>query len=160
MTRLSFVLLAEGSAKKATFRPEEDESQWWSRRDALVRCTALALWSFEGKQQQEKMVEEVTIIYPDDELTVMRVDSSLTAKISVPCERALIRAFKSAAGLQETGARPEREIECVRQAFRSSQLEKGTPAGAAAVFESFSKREVIPHIPGTPFTNGNCQASV
>jgi len=141
MVKLSFSLLAEGSAKKSTWRPDEDETQWWSRRDALVRCTALALWSFKDKTA-DKCVEEVSIIYPDDELTVMRVDASVTDEIKVPCEKALIRCFKNAAGIQETGAKPEKGVECTRQAFRSSQLEKGTSVAAEAVFSSFSKREV------------------
>jgi len=141
MVKLSFALLAEGSAKKSTWRPDEDETQWWARRDALVRCTALALWSFK-EEKAEQLVEEVSIIYPDDELTVMRVDARVTNDIKVPCEKALIRCFKTAAGLQETGAKAEKGVECIREAFRSSQLEKGTAMPAEKVFSSFSKREV------------------
>ena len=153
MVHLSFALLAEGSAQKSTWRPDEDETQWWSRRDALVRCTALALWSFQEVTPTGNIstVDEVSLIYPDDELTVMRVDSNLTSEIKVPCERALIRCFKNAAGVQEKGARRMagfavdwKGVQCTRQAWRASQLERGTTsAGAEAVFESFSKREAL-----------------
>ena len=84
------------------------------------------------------------MIFPDDELTVMRVDKSITRKLKVPCERGVLRAFKAAAALQEAGSRPEQEIECVREAFRASRLAQGTPSSSAgSVFESFSKREVV-----------------
>ena len=38
--------LREGAANKDSWRPSADESQWVSRRDALVRCVAQALWGF------------------------------------------------------------------------------------------------------------------
>jgi hypothetical protein len=38
---LRVVLLASGiGADPTTYRPGSDESQWWNRRDALVRCVA------------------------------------------------------------------------------------------------------------------------
>merc|ERR1712100_228747 len=84
----------------------------------------------------------------------MRVDSSLTSLVKVSCERKLIRCFKHAAaveeqrrnssGLGQTGNGLHNGVECVRKAFRSSQLQKGLGnKSAAAVFDCFSKREVV-----------------
>jgi hypothetical protein len=43
---LRVILLANGiGADPTTYRPGSDESQWWSRRDALVRCVAAFFFS-------------------------------------------------------------------------------------------------------------------
>eukprot|EP00978_Attheya_sp_CCMP212_P003498 scaffold7218_cov52-Attheya_sp.AAC.4 len=46
---LTIVLLCGGSGSLAhTYRPANDESQWWGRRDALVRCVTTSLFSSHG----------------------------------------------------------------------------------------------------------------
>ena len=44
---LTVVLMCKGRGSDS-FRPNRDESQWWSRRDALVRCVASFLFSGTG----------------------------------------------------------------------------------------------------------------
>jgi hypothetical protein len=44
---LKVVLLANGiGSDPATYRPESDESQWWNRRDALVRCVTAFFFGY------------------------------------------------------------------------------------------------------------------
>ena len=40
--RVSFLLLCDGSCDVKVWKPDEDRSQWWSRRDGLVRMTTAA----------------------------------------------------------------------------------------------------------------------
>lgn len=43
---LCFILLCSGNGADSTsYKPNRDETQWWQRRDALVRCTSAALFS-------------------------------------------------------------------------------------------------------------------
>jgi len=46
--RVSYVMLVAGNCKHQTFKPAKDDSQWWGRRDALVRSVAAALWRTQG----------------------------------------------------------------------------------------------------------------
>ena len=46
MSVLRIVLLCKGRGHDPTsFKPDRDDSQWWNRRDALVRCVAASLYS-------------------------------------------------------------------------------------------------------------------
>jgi len=46
---LTYVLLCSGYGSDPNhFRPNRDDSQWWGRRDALVRCTCAALYTYLG----------------------------------------------------------------------------------------------------------------
>ncbi len=43
---ITIVLLCSGNGSDAkSYRPNRDDSQWWGRRDALVRCVSAALFS-------------------------------------------------------------------------------------------------------------------
>ena len=44
MSRVEVVLFVKGKGSDAaSFRPRRDETQWWNRRDAIVRCVAAFL---------------------------------------------------------------------------------------------------------------------
>jgi hypothetical protein len=46
MSSLTIALLCKGRGADAkSYKPDRDDSQWWSRRDALVRCVTSALFS-------------------------------------------------------------------------------------------------------------------
>jgi hypothetical protein len=45
---IKVILLVNGTgANPVSYRPDADESQWWSRRDALVRCVAAYLFCYD-----------------------------------------------------------------------------------------------------------------
>jgi len=68
---LRVVLLCKGKgADKDSYRPRSDESQWWGRRDALVRCVASFLFgatdSNDNRNQSNKTKKELVLLFDED----------------------------------------------------------------------------------------------
>lgn len=92
---ISVVLLCKGrGADAASYRPNRDESQWWSRRDALVRCVTAFLFgpvTFSSNESGRELI----LIFDDD---FAKVYLTLDRKCSiVPTEQAILSLFKQAA---------------------------------------------------------------
>lgn len=95
MCRLKAVLFASGAGGIASsYKPTRDESQWWNRRDALVRCVAAFLFGPRPVAHDDK--RELVIIFSDDMARVhMYYDPPKVEKL-VPLEKAIISIWKNA----------------------------------------------------------------
>lgn len=66
---LKVVLFCSGNgADVASYRPRRDDSQWWNRRDALVRCVASFLFGPANVSKQQK--RELVLLYDGDHCRV------------------------------------------------------------------------------------------
>jgi hypothetical protein len=105
------VLLCKGrGADASSFKPNHDESQWWSRRDALVRSVAAFLY---GPSSSVREKREIVMIFDED---YCRMDmSTLGADIVVvPTEQAILQLWKEAAsnpGISYKGVTCRRDSE-------------------------------------------------
>lgn len=106
---LRVVLFCKGrGADASSYKPYHDESQWWNRRDALVRCVAAFLYgpiSSVSSQQRE-----LVLIFEDD-LCAMKMSleeeqkaadnrNMMTTSLDVtvvPTEQAILKLWKQAA---------------------------------------------------------------
>ena len=67
---LTIVLLCSGKgADTQSYRPNLDESQWWGRRDALVRCVAASLFGPRGGIRNDRSAPDAPSI--DTELVLL-----------------------------------------------------------------------------------------
>jgi hypothetical protein len=100
MCRLKVVLFAKGRGSDAsTYRPNRDDSQWWNRRDALVRCVAAFLFGPNGKADHRELVilfdedlSRMHMTYRQPELT-----TSPDACLLIPSEQTIVSLWKKAA---------------------------------------------------------------
>lgn len=114
--RLTVVLFCSGNgADVKSYRPKRDESQWWNRRDALVRCVSSFLFcrAIDGPRH------ELILFYDGDHSCVhmemvdnhseqedqkmgitkhTKVSVSKAAEIFIPTEQSIIALWKEAVG--------------------------------------------------------------
>jgi hypothetical protein len=89
---LRVVLLCKGpGADPNSFRPNRDDSQWWGRRDALVRCVSSFLFGPKSNVGQREL-----LFLFDDDLARMSMRLSKTCRV-VPTEKAVVSLWKKAA---------------------------------------------------------------
>ena len=89
---LKVILLCKGrGADASSYRPNRDESQWWSRRDALVRCVA----SFLFGPHAEGSKKELVMLF-DDDLARIHMTKEV-GSTAIPTERTIVRLWKQAA---------------------------------------------------------------
>lgn len=106
---LSFVVLCDGPYNHDSFRPNEDERQWWGRRDALVRITHASCYSSPGNSNgatksltfvfhsadtssKSSKMEEDSLNY----IGIAAISSGLLCKeIAVPAEVPIIRKLRN-----------------------------------------------------------------
>lgn len=117
---ISFIILADGPSAANSFRPNDDETQWWSRRDALVRMTNMACYygrnivnpttdeliiffnELSNPSQHEKKVEIIeegrnSANRQTYNTAVMVMEPKLMINdIAVPCEYSIIKAWRNA----------------------------------------------------------------
>lgn len=93
MSQVDIVLFVRGrGSDKASFRPNRDETQWWNRRDALVRCIA----SFLFGPHSDKMRKSVILLF-DEDWTRIRLELKDGARASfLPIEKNVIFLIKKA----------------------------------------------------------------
>lgn len=111
---VSFILLCSGTVDARSFRPDLDDSQWWGRRDALVRCASV-LWAGHGVRAPS--VREVCLLHSDD-LAVLRITVEAVDGCPTPTEHALVGAWRAAAE-----GRAVRGVRCERDVWRAAILE-------------------------------------
>ena len=89
---LKVVLLCKGrGADASSYRPNRDESQWWSRRDALVRCVTAFLFGPSTKHCKKELV----LLFDDD---LARIHMTVEEDSDViPTEQAIVSLWKQAA---------------------------------------------------------------
>jgi len=105
MCLLKVVLFVKGRGSDAsTYRPNRDESQWWNRRDALVRCVAALLL---GPTPEHR---ELVLLYDEDfsrmHMTYRQPESTSVSGSLVPTEQAIVALWKRAAS-QDNGEKVE-----------------------------------------------------
>ena len=89
-----------------SLRPNRDDSQWWGRRDALVRCISSFLFS----PWPEKGSRELVFVF-DDDLAQMTIKVSENCN-TIPTERMIISLWKRAAQKLNTKVE-ENGMECI-----------------------------------------------
>ena len=87
------VLLCKGRGSDASsYRPNRDESQWWNRRDALVRCVAAFLYG-PASTTCKHHSRELVLIHDEDYARIeMRAQPNI-----VPTEQAILSLWREAA---------------------------------------------------------------
>eukprot|EP01040_Poterioochromonas_malhamensis_P014912 gene14912-16599_t len=106
---LSFVVLCDGPYNHDSFRPNEDERQWWGRRDALVRITHASCYSSPGNSNGA--TKSLTFVFHSADIgsksSRIEEDSSncigiadisselLCKEIAVPAEASIIRKLRN-----------------------------------------------------------------
>ena len=96
------VLLANGiGSNPQTYRPNADESQWWNRRDALVRCvTAFFFCSTKiSDSNKSRSTKEIIILFDEDwsYFSMKCLPSTTTINPQIPCESNIIQLWKCSA---------------------------------------------------------------
>jgi hypothetical protein len=137
MCRLKVVLFAKGRGSDAsTYRPNRDDSQWWNRRDALVRCVAAFLLGPEVGDHRE------LIILFDEDLSRMHMSyrkpessSADACHCLVPSEQNIVSLWKQAAS-QENG-------EPVELSGLTCRLAASRKSSESRVSGMDSKRDVL-----------------
>ena len=103
---LRVVLLCTGrGAEKTSYRPRADESQWWGRRDALVRCVASFLFGANtntraGGTSTTTTRKELVLLFEEDLARVhMTLDTTGVVDNSraFPKEETIVQLWKHAA---------------------------------------------------------------
>ena len=135
---LKVVLLCKGpGSNDDALRPNRDDSQWWGRRDALVRCISAFLFS----PRPETGSRELVFLF-DDDLAKMTIKVSKNCNI-VPTEKAIISFWKRAAQkLNKTIA--EDGIECMVEIDPTFQ--SNTPSSGELPSGLDSKRQVLEYL--------------
>jgi hypothetical protein len=139
MCRLKVVLFANGrGADASTYKPNRDDSQWWNRRDALVRCVSAFLF---GPEVDDASHRELIILY-DDDLSRMHMTyrqpesaSAEACQCLIPSEQNIVSLWKQAAS-QENG-------EPVELSGLTCRLVASRKSGESRVSGMDSKRDVL-----------------
>ena len=102
---VSVVLLCMGrGGDPNSFRPARDESQYWCRRDALVRCVTAFLFGPSGcsptncNSHSSSNNREMILIFDDDHAQVHLSLAAADSKMDIiPSEQVILALFKQAA---------------------------------------------------------------
>ena len=176
MVALTICLLCSGKGAEAqSYRPNLDESRWWGRRDALVRCVAASLYGPRNTKQRPDRIELCLLF--DEDGCVMRMQSPPLGlrQDDVPTERRIVSMWRAAAseagrsqkpaglgfGRSLSGQTPEAAVTCIREPWTyasgndASGNDEGpltassTPTTADIAFDMSrleSKRDILEHI--------------
>ena len=108
MTFLRAVLFAKGTGSDASsYQPNRDESQWWNRRDALVRCVAAFLFGPSSGRR------ELVLLFEDDLSRMhMTYDVEHNKERLVPKEHTIVGLWKKAAQQKHGEWVQERGLTC------------------------------------------------
>jgi hypothetical protein len=146
------ILLANGiGANPISYRPNADESQWWNRRDALVRCVIAYLFCYQ--KNVDVLVpcsrKELIIVFDEDWSTLsMRYEPKRYAPRLVPTEQVIIDLWKRAT--KHPGISVEQHgLSCICTTMHSSALHSIASQNPAARIESGSKRELLDYLHST-----------
>lgn len=117
--QVAFIVLSDGPCDSQSFRPNEDQSQWWSRRDALVRIVKAACCHGD---QPAAHVHSIQVVFHNGSnkhknhgkgsnvgdshsnvgLSFIQPAQLMTA-IQHPCEQTIIKAWKASFQEAEDG---------------------------------------------------------
>ncbi|KDO35657.1 hypothetical protein SPRG_18819 [Saprolegnia parasitica CBS 223.65] len=132
MVHVKVVLLCKGrGGDAASYQPHRDESQWWNRRDALVRCVSAFL---HGPSSAYCTSRELVLVH-DEDWARMHV----TKGDATPSEFNVVNAWRETA----QHAKASSASSAVACKLVQSAL---SIAGADTVAAMESKREVLEHL--------------
>ncbi|OQR88556.1 hypothetical protein THRCLA_22843 [Thraustotheca clavata] len=135
MCHVKVVLLCKGrGGDVASYQPQRDETQWWNRRDALVRCVAAFLY---GPWSEKCTSRELVLVHDED---WARMHMKLNENDTFPSEFYVINAWKEAALNPHAATRKNSSLEC-HLVHSSLPLQD-----AGDVDKMESKREVLEHL--------------
>jgi hypothetical protein len=96
---LRAILFVKGVGASAdSYKQDRDESQWWNRRDALVRCVSAFLFGPQQQKQQQSGIRELVLLFDEDWSAMhmtYRAENSPHEQL-VPTEQAVIGLWKKA----------------------------------------------------------------
>jgi hypothetical protein len=141
---LRAVLFATGSAIDSNrFQPNRDESQWWNRHDALVRCTASFLFSSNIDHAQSSP-RELVLLFDDD---YSRIHMQLNLRqngIMIPTEQSIISLWKKAS-LRPNQVIESKGLSCQLIIYRpnnAAKIDNGTTSDNI-IEKNMTKRDVL-----------------
>ncbi|RHY61241.1 hypothetical protein DYB38_002353 [Aphanomyces astaci] len=143
MCHVKVVLLCKGrGGDAASYRPTRDESQWWNRRDALVRCVSSFL---HGPWSAHCSSRELVLLHDEDYARIhMTVANPLSCRL-LPTEQNIVSAWKSAAASSSSASKDRFDSPWTCRVERVHESGAST-SSAAAVQHMDSKRQVLEHI--------------
>lgn len=119
------------------YRPLRDETQWTSRRDALVRCVAAFLYGPSSINQQQE--REIVLIHDEDYSRIeMRVQPHI-----VPTERAILSLWREAAANPGRSIDTDNGVSC-RMVLDASTADKAPASSIPTNMEN--KRQVLEYL--------------
>ncbi|KAF0694721.1 Aste57867_14397 [Aphanomyces stellatus] len=147
MCHLKVVLLCKGrGGDAASYKPTRDESQWWNRRDALVRCVSSFL---HGPWSTHCSSRELVLLHDEDWARIhMQVADPAVPTQLLPTEQNIVAAWKAAATSPATSGyaakdKPASPWTCRVERVASSS---SSTASSSAVQHMDSKRQVLEHL--------------
>jgi Basic tilted helix bundle domain len=151
--QLKVVLLCSGNgADVSSYRPRRDESQWWNRRDALVRCVASFLF---GPPCASDDSRELILLYDGDHCRVhMKMEDHATHGDVIPSEFTVIALWKEAitkALNANTSTRPSfpavvrRGPLCCWAELSSSPMPQSSQSEKARI-QDWNKRQLLEYL--------------
>ncbi|RHY33365.1 hypothetical protein DYB32_001692 [Aphanomyces invadans] len=140
MCHVKVVLLCKGrGGDAASYRPTRDESQWWNRRDALVRCVSSFL---HGPWSAHCSSRELVLLHDEDFARIhMSVTNPLSCRV-LPTEQNVVSAWKASAS---SVSKDRYDSPWACRVERVQETGASTSA-ASAVQLMDSKRQVLEHI--------------
>lgn len=169
---LTICLLCSGKGAEAqSYRPNLDESQWWGRRDALVRCVAASLYGPRNVKQKRPDRIELCLLF-DEDGCVMRMQSPPLglSRDGMPSEKKIVSMWRSAAyeagrsrkpsGFGGTTTAAGASVTCIREPWiyvsdggsNNADMPLAASSTATASDMAFdisrleSKRDILEHI--------------
>lgn len=141
MCLVRVVLLCKGrGADVSSYQPNRDESQWWSRRDALVRCVASFLFGPSTHPDSRELV----LIHDEDyarmEMKLTNTTVPAPSSSAVPTEQTILSIWKEAASNPNQAIRTCEGITCRLVVDETSNKDPSMPSNLD------SKREILEYI--------------
>ncbi|KAG9402735.1 hypothetical protein AC1031_007342 [Aphanomyces cochlioides] len=139
MSHLKVVLLCKGrGGDSGSYKPNRDESQWWNRRDALVRCVSAFL---HGPYSAHCTSRELVLIHDEDWTRIHMTKSP--SSTTLPTEQNILSAWKDATSTNSSKSSSSSPWTC--RVVRTASTGQGAN-DANAVQHMESKRQVLEHI--------------
>ena len=147
---LRVVLFADGvGADAAAYRPSADVTQWWNRRDALVRCVAAFLCGPSAPAAANGSRQKELVILFDQDWTCLHMEYNHGKDhfLVVPTERNVISLWKRAA--LNPGTRVEQHGLTCQLVAHASSTDPSSLNTMMTPSANSSKREILEHLQST-----------
>lgn len=138
MSLARIVLMVSGrGGDVSSYQPERDATQWWNRRDALVRCVAASLYSVDVTNTAAAAAANVELVLVFDQDWSRFAMTVNTTSLLLPTERNILSLWKQAVQLPNSDIASEGLSVCF------------VPSSLSTSKEFQSKRELLQHLQST-----------